>query len=264
MRFARLSLLSLVAIACIAAPLSAVSAAEPARARGDRLFLSFIEYATIVINQWWECKLGVLDRDRIDVTQLRGLAAFRPWPKLEVGGTVGFGETDNDPGLPEGSGATDFDLWGKYDLGRHKGTQYAVGGVLTIPTGDDTAGLGFDAFGIPAFGTLRRELQNFTLSLNGGVRFNGDGSLLGSPDIDGETSLQGGIGLIYPASDEVSLVGELRYEGERFENFDADTRIGGGINWRVSNRGIVRALAAAGLTDGAPDLQVELGYAFDF
>ena len=45
---------------------------------------------------------------------------------------------------------------------------------------------------------------------------------------------------------------------------DSDTRLLGGINWRLANRGMFRGAVALGLDDGAPDFQLLLGYAHEF
>ena len=88
--------------------LAPVAALAQTTSSSDRLFLSFIEDATIVQNQWWEAQLELADFDSVDQTIVRGIAAFRPWKSVELGGRVGFGQTDTPAGLPDGSGATDL------------------------------------------------------------------------------------------------------------------------------------------------------------
>jgi hypothetical protein len=48
----------------------------------------------------------------VDQNVLRGTVALQPFQNLEMGGRIGFGSTDAPGDLPEGSGATDLDLWG--------------------------------------------------------------------------------------------------------------------------------------------------------
>lgn len=231
----------------------------------DRLFLAFAEDASLVDNQWWEGQAILIDGDVVDATIFGAQAAFQPWKNVEVGGRVGFGSTDTPPGFPDGSGATDLDLWGKYHFGRGGDNEYAAGGVITVPTGDDAAGLGFDAFALSGFGALRHHGNGYVLTGHAGVQLNGDGRVFGSTvDLDGGLALFVGGGVIYPTSNELSLVGEFSWRGERFDGADDDARIFGGVNWRVSQRGIVRGGIGFGLTDGAPDTQVIAGYAADF
>jgi hypothetical protein len=59
----------------------------------------------------------------------------------------------------------------------------------------------------------------------------------------------------------LTAIGEINYETERFRDAEADARILGGIDWAVVPRGVVRAALAGGLTDGAPNLQLIVGYA---
>lgn len=242
----------------------APAAAAPSAAGRDRLFLAFAEDAAFVRQQWWEGQLEFADMDPWDVTAVRGVAAFQPIQKLEVGVRVGFGSTDGPPGVPDGSGATDLDVWGKWNLGTADGkTDFAVGALATVPTGDDTAGLGFDAFHFEVFGALRHHAAGATIAAHLGVRGNGDGQL-GLGDLDGKTSAAFGAAILYPASDAVSLVGEISAETERFRQLDSDIRILGGATWTAFDRGLLRGAVAVGITDGAPDVQLIAGYAFTF
>lgn len=243
-------------------------ASAPPTSGSDRLFLSFIEDATVVDTQWWEGRFqyqdGYFDGD-LDITGLYGVAAFQPWNRWELGGRVGFADSDISGPLDSqsGSGATDLDVWGKYWFPGSDATEFAAGAVVTVPTGDDSAGLGYDSFGLEAFGTVRHRLRNFVLSFNGGLQFNGDGKIFGF-DVDGETSVKLGGAVIYPMADTVTLVGELDYRTERIDGADDDFRILGGVNWRLFNRGMIRGAVAAGLADGAPDWQLLAGYAATF
>jgi hypothetical protein len=228
-----------------------------------RLFLSFVEDATLVENQWWEGRFDYAKGDRVDLTVLRGIFAFQPWQNIGVGARVGFGNSDiSGPGSSlDGSGATDLDLWGKYYFGTGSGvTEFAAGGILTVPTGDDSAGLGYDAFAFKGFGSLRRPFRGWILSVDAGAQFNADGRIFGN-DLTGETSFMLGGAALFPTSDHVGFVVESRYESARFDGTDNDWRVLGGANWRVTNRGIVRGAVAIGLTDGAPDWQIFIGYA---
>jgi hypothetical protein len=192
------------------------------------------------------------------------VVALQPWQQVEVGGRVGFGSTDLPPGLDDGSGATDLDLWGKYYLGGGTDTEFAVGGVVTVPTGDESEGLGADAFSISGFGALRYRMAIGILTANAGVRMNGDGQVFGSAELDGQVSGQLGVGWLWPWTDAVTFVGELDYESERFDGAEDDTRALAGINWGVGNRGQLRGAVAFGLSDGSPDSQIIAGYAYSF
>ncbi len=237
----------------------------------DRLFLAFIEDATLAQDQWWEGQLEYSDGLEVpgggdlDAFIVRGIVAFQPWIDVELGVRVGFGSTDSSSGL-DGSGATDLEAWGKYYVDtRLQNMEFAVGGVLTIPTGDETAGLGEDSFGGSAFGSIRYRLDQLIVAGHLGVQFNGDGRQFGETvDRDGETALQIGGGVIYPFSVSFSGVAEITYDGARLEGSDDKLQLLGGVNWRVSGRSTLRAAVTFGLDDGAPDAQLLLSYAAQF
>jgi hypothetical protein len=231
----------------------------------DRLYLNFIEDAMIVDEQRWEGWLQYDDADFIDFTVLYGQAAFQIFRDTEIGGRVGFGRSDTDSGLSDGTGATDLDLWGKYywNLG-DRATEISAGAILTIPTGDDSVGLGADAFALKGFGAIRFSLQAVVLTGTLGLQVNETGRTLGSGDLDGEASFSAGAGVIAPWSEAFSFIGELSWKSNRFEGFDDDARLLGGLNLRLSDRGMLRPALAVGLQDGAPDFEFIIGYAHSF
>jgi hypothetical protein len=110
---------------------------------------------------------------------------------------------------------------------------------------------------------MRQNLDRVVISAHAGVRQNGNGRRFGV-DLDGKTSFLMGAGLLYPVSDRVSLVAETTLESKRYEGGDEDFRVLGGLNFRPGNRGLLRAALALGATDGAPDAQLILGYAYTF
>ncbi len=263
----RLTLCLILLTAVAASPLAAQSSRTPTT---DRLFLGFAKDATLADQQWWEGQLVVTDQNDLDTVVAKLVMAIRPIDRFEFGGTVGFGDSD----LPtpsndlEGTGATDLELWGKYALGSlEDGSDLAVGLTVTVPTGDDTAGLGRDSFVIGAFFSSRKAMEGFDLVGHVGANFHGDGRIFGV-DLDGKVSAELGIGFIFPMSDTISLVAEGQLETDQYKNAgdfgDTDTRILGGVDWKLGANGMFRGSLALGLTDGAPDTQLSLGYAARF
>ena len=265
-----LAILVLASLAGFGSPaLAQTGSGSSPTSSNDRLFLAFIEDATLAQNQWWEGQLEISDGLEVpggdlDAFIVRGIVAFQPWIDIELGVRVGFGSTDGPGGL-DGSGATDLEAWGKYYLDDWQDMEFAFGGVVTIPTGDETAGLGEDAFGGSAFGSMRYRLDRVILSGHLGVQFNGDGRQFAETvDRDGETALQIGGGVIYPFSGSVSGIAEISFDGGRLKGSDDDLRLLGGLNWRVGSRSNLRGAVTFGLDDGAPDAQLLVSYAAQF
>lgn len=255
-------LLATVALALFAVCPVLAQAPAPGTEPEGRLFLGFDREAELADRQWWEGQVEMVDDGfgGVDVGQLRLVVALQPYRGFEFGGRVGFGTTDTPPGFPDGDGATDVNLWGKFSLGRHGATDLAVGALVDVPTGDDTAGLGFDAFGFGGFLSLRRMQDNALLHADIGFRVQEDGQTLGV-ELEGRTSAFLGVGAVLPVRPKLDLVVEGRFESERFRGFDEDLRVLGGVDWRVGGAGRLRAAAAVGLTDGSPDAQLILGWA---
>jgi hypothetical protein len=241
----------------------------PAESSGitDRLFLSFMQEAAIVKSQWWEGQLEFDDGSSgipVDVLLLRGVVAFRPVKSLEVGGRVGFGKSSASGTAPDGTGATDLDIYGKWVWENAlENTDFTAGVLATVPTGDDTAGLGFNAFSAQTFGGVRFRMENVVIGGHIGFRFNDDGKFQGF-DLPGKNSFEIGASALFPLANQVSFTGEALYESTRFEGGDAAAQVMAGINWTAFPRGTFRTAIGGGLTDGAPDFRVLLGYAFHF
>ena len=264
----------LVAAIAAAAPAAfcAEAAAAPAAPEAssgfsDRLFLAFATDAALVKSQWWEAQVEYADGSSgvpANVFQFRGVVAFRPIKNLEVGGHVGFGTSNASGDLPDGTGATDLDVYGKWVWPNAAAkTDFTAGVSVTIPTGDDTAGLGFNSFSSQLFGGVRHRMDNVVIGGHLGARFNGDGAFQGA-DLNGKTSYELGVSTLFPLANQVSIVAELQLETDRFETLDASTQLLAGVNWRAFGRGMLRGAVAAGLTSGAPNYRVLVSYAYTF
>jgi len=266
-------------LAAIAAVAPAAFGADPAPAPAqpasgaaasgfaDRLFLAFSQDAALVPSQWWEGQIEYFDGGGdipVNALLVRGVFAFHPVKSLEVGGSVGFGGTHASGALPDGSGATDLDIYGKWVFpDAAENTDFSVGVDLTVPTGDDTAGLGFNSFAGQAFGGVRYRMQNIVIGGHVGARVNGNGRFQSVP-LDGKPSFELAGSVLFLLASQVSIVGEAQLETERFDGFDSAAEILAGVNWMAFKRGMFRAAIAAGLTDAAPNYRVLVGYAYTF
>ena len=271
-------------LAAIAAAAPAVVAADPAAPQAapapttttapaaapvlrDRLFLAFAQDAALVPSQWWE---GQIEYDNgssdfpVDALIVRGQVAFRPVKNLEVGGNVGFGTTHASGALPDGTGATDLDVYGKWVFpNAASNTDFDAGVLFTIPTGDDTAGLGLNSFSAQMFGGVRYRMDNAVLGGHVGVRLNDNGKFQGT-DLSGKTSFELGVSAIFPLANQVAIVTEAQLETARFEESESGAQILGGVDWRAFSRGMFRGAVSFGLTDGSPNYRIILGYAYTF
>jgi hypothetical protein len=241
---------------------------DPEFAGAERLYLAFAEDTTTAEKYRWEGRLDYADFDTAEVTLGRAIAAvsFEDLSDIELGASFGIGGVDFSGTAPDQGGVTDVDLWAKlrldphFDTGR---TEWAVGAVLTLPTGDEDAGLGFDAFRSKLFGAVRIPFAHLSLAGHAGVRLNEDGMSAGAP-LAGEIAPAAGVALTIPVRSGLVLVGELGYEGERFAGGEAESQGLLGVNWQALPHGTIRAAVAAGFDDGAADTRIFLGYSFDF
>lgn len=234
---------------------------------GDRFYLSFVEDTAVVGRLRAEGQLELSDAGSADVILARYIAAvqFRDLPNLEFGGRIGFGSVNNRPGFGDESGITDLDVWAKLVMRptTDRLPQIAVGGLITLPTGDEGAGLSRDAISSKLFAAARFRLPRGVISAHAGLRVSGDGQS-GAYDLDGEVVPSIGVGYILPLPRDVTLIVEGTFEGARFDGLEDDARLLAGVNWRPLPEGAVRLAVAGGLTDGAPDAQILAGYAFEF
>ncbi len=250
-----------------AAPPASGASAAPAAQFGDRLFFAFAQEANLVKSQWWEGQIEYNeggDDFPVNTFLARGVVAFRPVQTLEVGGRVGFGTTHASGAGLDGSGATDLDIYGKWvfpNVGQN--LDFSVGLLATIPTGDDTAGLGFNSFAAQAFGGIRYRFDQVEIGGHVGARLNQDGKFQ-LVDLQGKTSFEFAFSALFPLANQVSLVGEARTETERFEGASSSAELLAGINWRAFGRGMLRGAVSAGLTNGAPNFRVIASYAYTF
>ena len=236
----------------------------------------------MVKSQWWEAQVEYANGNKdvpVDIFLVRGVVAFRPIKNLEIGGNFGFGNTSASSSSPspnnnDGTGATDLEAYGKWVFpNASPNTDFSAGLLITIPTGDDTVGLGFNSFATQAFGGMRYRFDQVVLGGHVGLCLNGDGQFQTQP-LNGKASYELGFSALFPLANQVSLVAEAQMQTARFDNpnngsndaigAEAATQILGGVNWRAFGRGMLRGAVAFGLTEGAPDFSVLMSYAYTF
>ena len=153
------------------------------------------------------------------------------------------------------SGISDILIAGRYNL-KPDETKISAGGFITLPIGEEKVGQSNLNFG--AFGALRHPLESgMVITGTLGIDFS-EVPKRGGDDSDYETSLNIGGGVIYPHSDQLSIIGEigLRTEGDFF-------LLSGGVDYNITS-GRVRGALGVGLDDGAPDVMLLGSYLFQF
>jgi hypothetical protein len=233
----------------------------------DRLFLSFVEDTAMASKYHWEGQLDIAMYHSADHYVSRAIAAvqLKSMPRLEFGARFGAGGARFSGDRPDKGSETDLDLWSKLYIGPRFSPrlEFAVGALLTLGTGDEESELGWGALRSKLFGAARYSFSRFVLTANAGLRVNEDAKQYRSI-LNGEVAPSIGFGLLYPLNDDVILVGEANWEGERFEGWEPDSRLLAGVNWKLLPYGVLRLAIAGGISDGAPDSQLLAGYSFDF
>jgi hypothetical protein len=248
--------------------LSAEEETEPKAFLGsERLFLSFVEDTAMVGKSHWEGQLDISSGDRVDqiISRAIGAVQFEAMPRVEFGGRFGIGGATFPGAIPDQGVYTDLDLWGKLYIGPRFSPRYefTAGAILTLGTGDEDACLGYGGLRSKIFGAARYSFDSWKLAANAGIRFN-EGVIACGVPLEGEIAPSIGLGAVVPYNDQLTIIGEAVWEGERFDGFEADARILAGVNWKPLQYGMVRLAIGLGLADGAPDSQLLAGYSFDF
>jgi len=231
----------------------------------DRLFRSFVEDTAVADRFRLETQLVREEGDSFDrgLMNLIGSASFDRIPNVEFGARLGVVGVNTNGGL-EGEGLGDTDLWAKYRLGATQDSRHelAFGAVVSLPTGDHAEGAGFDSAMSKFFVAARREFMNGVMTGNLTLSINGDGEFFGTP-LAGETTVGVNVGVIVPWTFRMAFIGEAGYRDGRFEGWDSEASVLGGVNVLLKE-GSLRGALAFGLSDGSPDVEVTIGYAFPF
>jgi hypothetical protein len=229
----------------------------------NRLFFSFVEDPAITPRQYLEIQLDAAwDGQQPDIStgRLIGAFGFSRFSRLEIGLRAGYAEIRHSASSSE-SGMTDLDVWAKFLLQHSRKWGTAVGALVRLPTGDADRGLGQDSVQTELFLTGSRSFGETVLVGSAGAVFSQDGKVAGQP-LEGRTALSAGLGVIAPLSQDVGLVFEAGYDGERLRGLESESLVLAGLDWQVHLRGKLRIALAAGLESSSPDGAFLLGYAW--
>jgi hypothetical protein len=249
---------------------SASSTSAPAQP-SLRFFQQFITDAEIVDKQWWSAEMrwqggAVPPFENADGFLLTPMIAISPVKNLEVGGKISYIKYDLNHdfnGTSGASGLGDLTLYGKYRFLRKGAFDVTAGASFDLPTGSETDGLGTGKFVATFFGAMRMKVGGGSFLGEAGFRFNPDATVINT-NISGKTSTFLGGGYIWEPARSLAVSGELTVESERYDGASSDFRLTGGVQWLGLSHSVLRAALSAGLSDGAPDYEIILGYAYTF
>jgi len=231
-----------------------------------RLLERFIEDGAIVPRGWIELKAAYADYRHGGRDLIAGpIMAFRFGRDVEAGFIAGALDRCRTPGTPlygvslpdgiDGAGLADLVLYGKYRALRGP-LDLAIGGTLTVPSGNEQAGRGTGVFQYEVFTGMRKSWPRATLIASAGVAAREDSKAPG--EAEGRTSLKLGMGTLIPLSLLWTMIAEVDYESGRFEGEGSDAKALVGFDWRPTKFLAARFGGGAGLTDGAADLNAVL------
>ncbi len=194
---------------------------------------------------------------------LLGVGARGGYPvneKLEIQGELLYLSWSPEEGDGE-SGISDLGIYGRYNISNNSPTNFAVGGLITLPIGSEDIGQGNLNFG--GFGAVRHPLDNgMVITGNAGLMFYETTEVEVDPvtlEVEEKTkhenSFNIGAGIIYPTNDKMNIIGELSLQTE-----GDYMMLSGGVDYNLGN-GRVRGMLGIGLDDGAPDLTISGSYA---
>lgn len=262
------------------AALAQTSAAKPGATSSEkpnlRFFQQFITDAAIVDKQWYGIEFrwqngAVPPIESADGILLTPTIAINPVKNLEVGGMVSFidYELDHDivrPGTSDpfsgDSGLGDLTAWGKYRILNGPVT-FSAGALLTLPTGSEDEGLGTGEVTPGVFASFRAKAGDGYFMGNAAMRIFSDATIL-NIDFDGQTSAFLGGGYIWEAYEGWVFSGELTVESEHYDELNSDFRATAGVQYVGFKHHYLRGATSIGLTDGAPDFELILGYAYSY
>lgn len=214
------------------------------------------------------------DGDRTDVSFLTFsptyITRLPEFDNLELGSRLWLIKADYDNVFEDEFGLGDIDVWAKYQFLNSGRTQLSGGLLFTLPSGDEAI-LHPHASGeinIEFFCAGRYQTTSpMSLIYHAGIRTNSDAEYdlelssgwNVSGERDGETQLMVGGGILYPLSDAMNFLGELNFASEPYDDFDSDSALTGGIEYKLAPNTTFNGGVAIGLDDGAPDYELIIG-----
>ncbi|MDZ4702137.1 MAG: transporter [Rhodothermales bacterium] len=214
------------------------------------LFVNFLPDAAVASTGYVNAGITYTSYDFLAQTTLGGSIHIPFTPRFEGAAALQYVSIDPEVGRNR-DGISDLLLHVKHHIPGRR-AQFALGGYIILPVGDEEVGAG-DDLDLGIFGALRHSLNGRTaLTATAGLDFFEQGD-------DYDLALRLGGGIIHRTSDRLALVGEL------FIRTESDTvLLAGGLDYRVSPQGRLRPGLGIGLSDETADLSLALSYLHSF
>ncbi len=221
-----------------------------------RFFDHYFNDAVAVTGKYLEGGAYFGDFDGGSIFQFGAQGGMPVAPGVDAGARWSIINWDPDHGDGE-SGLSDIELWGRYRLEQTEiPAKVTVGGMLTLPVGEEKVGEGNVDLGVFAAG--RMLLDNGIVAMGSlGLNFIEYTDAFG--DDDREMSLHLGGGAIFEFSPQTHGTAEFAMDTK--EDYFALT---GGVDRLLPTGARLRGAISLGLDDGAPDLALQGSYMIRF
>ena len=228
----------------------------PPDRRHLRLFERFIEDA-VVTPAWVEIQYRYENLEDVDTHRIWPVFAFGVTPSVEAG--LRFGYIDVESGSqPEGSGLSDMEVYLKGIVGEGFRQSFAIGGLLKIPTAEETEGLGTGEADFEFFAAWRWDYEAASLTAHGALRYNGAADTAAG---DTENTFFAGGALLMPVSPRFCVVIEATFETAEVEGMGNASLLTMGLQAAGKKRRAgFRASVGVPLSDAASDLTATGGF----
>jgi hypothetical protein len=252
--------LLLVWIVCIVMPsaVAAQTAPPPPADQGGRVvdrassqdvrpFLSWFEDAAVFRGAGIEPYFRLGDSDGADLYRFGVQGGVEAAEDFEVGGALDVRHLSLDGPFDDQTGLSDLRAYARYRIPGQQRARFSVGAWVDLPVGNEDVGEG--NFDVDLFGAMRLPTRSGLVVLaNAGIesveRFE-----------DRDTGVHLGGGALYPLSRDISVLGELLWRSA--SEYGA---LSAGLDASLGSSGHLRAALAFGFDDGAPDLELILGF----
>lgn len=183
--------------------------------------------------------------------------------KLELGARLWVMHADYDHFDSE-FGLSDMDVWAKYQFYNQNNLHISGGLLFTLPSGSDgiVHPKASGELNMEVFGAARYNVSDMIAVIGHvGIRNNGDMDVDLDPgnwhgELDGDSQIELGGGVIYQLQPNLSILGELNVASEAYDDAENDIELTGGVEYILRSNLAIKGGIGLGLDDGAPDFEL--------